>query len=113
MYVCSLDIMLMFHDVKEHVGEVELSRIVVNFMVLCRFFERLDKISTLPPEQAAMDRELLFLPFNSHYIVASLSPLLFILMVVQSTLMMLCKAEKRFIVSILSIPVSSPNMHTP
>ena len=38
-------------------------------------------------------RELLFVPFNSHYILAAVSPVLFILMVVKSFLLMFVDSE--------------------
>ena len=67
----------------------------------CSFFER---ISSFSPEA----REVAFLPYNSHFIVAVLSPILFIVMIVMSVLMMVLKNKwAAYIGAIITIPVSS------
>ena len=66
-----------------------------------RFF---DLVDTLTPEL----REAFFTPVNSHYIVAVLSPILFIVMIVMSILMMVFKNKwGPYISAIMTVPVSS------
>ena len=84
--------------------------IILTFVIMCRFYGKLDFISSLlPPNEAAQIRELSFIPFNSHYIVAVLSPILFIVMIVMSVLTMVLKNKRApYVFIIISAPVSSP-----
>ena len=77
-------------------------------VIMCRFFKKIDAFnSLLPPDQAAQRRESSFAPYNSHYIVAVLSPILFIMMIMMSVLMMVLKKTWATYVFIsISAPVS-------
>ena len=79
---------------------------------MCRFFSAIDIISRLvPPNQAAQLKEVAFIPYNSHYIVAVFSPILFIVMIVMSVLMMVLKNKSAaYVFIIISLPVSSPKL---
>ena len=75
----------------------------ISAAMCCRFFALVNSLSNLPES-----RESLFLPYNSHYIVAVLSPILFIVMIVMSILMMVLKNKwGPYITVIMIVPVSS------
>ena len=83
------------------VSDVHPLRTCIPAAMCCRFLER---YSSLSPE----NREVAFLLHNSHYIVAVLSPILFIVMIVMSILMMVIKNKwGPYISAIMSVPVSS------
>ena len=85
------------------------------FMLLnFRFFERIQTlISTqhLTPEAANTLRELLFIPYNSHYILAAVSPILFILMIVKGLLLVFVSNQVAPKVSIIMSFLVSFEMH--
>ena len=69
----------------------------------CRFFELINSESL-----SSEAREVLISPYNSHYIVAVISPILFIVMIVMSILMMVIQKQwAPYITAILSVPVSA------
>ena len=79
-------------------------------LCLCSLFENISNNEKFTPSEDYDNEKLLF-PCNSHFIVASLSPLLFMLMILQTVLMMVYKDKKApYIFVILSTFVSSPDM---
>jgi hypothetical protein len=80
------------------------------------FFERIQILTStqhLSPEAANTLRELLFIPYNSHYIIAAVSPVLFIFMVVKSYLLVFVSSEVAPKVSIIMSFFVSFEIHKP
>jgi hypothetical protein len=65
----------------------------VTFGIKVGYAQLLASLQTLSPAAAEKFRELLSLPYNSHYIVAAISPCLFVVMIVKASLLMVLKAK--------------------